>query len=172
METAASGERMQALADALLSAEREGGRPVVETVAIRFPKAVWVRVRRRALDRGETGLSWLSRCAEVCLGVAETGVSRGGVSVAAAESAGRGAEDLALKEMEALPLRIAEDPARSSVAVPGIRMPTGDGRLRLESSRCPTCGCLPSCHRQGAKQNRCEAHPTCVWVAIPPEDRS
>ena len=38
-----------------------------ETVAIRFPKALWKAVRVRAMLRGETGLSWLSRCAELCL---------------------------------------------------------------------------------------------------------
>ena len=38
-----------------------------ETVAIRFPKAVWKEVRVRAMLRGETGLAWLSRCAELCL---------------------------------------------------------------------------------------------------------
>ena len=46
-------------------------RQVPETVAIRFPKDVWRRVRLRALARGETGLSWLARCAEVCLRTAE-----------------------------------------------------------------------------------------------------
>ena len=39
----------------------------VETVAIRFPKETWRRVRARACERGESGLSWLSRCAEACL---------------------------------------------------------------------------------------------------------
>ncbi len=41
---------------------------VYETVTIRFPKALWTRVRMRALERGESGLAWLSRCAEAALG--------------------------------------------------------------------------------------------------------
>lgn len=60
-------------------------RQVEETVAIRFPKGVWLRVRQRALARGETGLAWLSRCAEVCLKVSETGSVVGGVTPEAVE---------------------------------------------------------------------------------------
>lgn len=44
-----------------------------ETVAIRVQKALWQRIRRRAFDRGETATKWLTRCAEICLAVAETG---------------------------------------------------------------------------------------------------
>ena len=39
----------------------------IETVAIRFPKETWRQVRARAALRGETGLSWLSRCAVLCV---------------------------------------------------------------------------------------------------------
>ena len=56
-----------------------------DTVAIRFPRALWLAVRQRALAREETGLSYLSRCARVCLEVASSGVPIGGVVASAVE---------------------------------------------------------------------------------------
>lgn len=89
----------------------------VETVAIRFPRETWKRVRVRAVARGESGLSWLSRCAEVCL--ADGRLRDGGEEEA---PAGRGS-DVAAKKID-----------------------EGVGRGGAELPRC-RCGHLVSVHR-------------------------
>lgn len=37
------------------------------TTSVRFPKDLWHRIRTRAVARNETGMAWLSRCAEMAL---------------------------------------------------------------------------------------------------------
>lgn len=56
-----------------------------KTVTVRIPEKVWRRIRLRALQRQEAAGAWLARCAEVCLGVAESGVAVGSVTRAAVE---------------------------------------------------------------------------------------
>ena len=60
-------------------------KPQVKTVSVRLPEDVWRRVRMRSLQRGESALAYASRCLSVCLGVAETGIARGGITAVAVE---------------------------------------------------------------------------------------
>lgn len=152
-----------------------------ETVPVRLQKTLWLKIRRRAMDRGESGLSWLNRCAAVCLGVAEGGGSIGGVTRAAVEPAegsvaGKnltgaariGAFDyvenadgtVTRKDWRVEDAQRPVDPSRpiQSPVVP---------RGTSEDLTCPKCGCRPASHRKGSKGNRCEAHPTCVWGDVP-----
>lgn len=73
------------------------------TVVVRLPRELWKQIRMRALARGETGLSWLSRCAEVCLAVAEGGSDVAGISPGAVEPP---------TGSDVAPKNAAEEPAR------------------------------------------------------------
>ena len=129
-----------------------------DTVAIRFPKGTWLKVRQRALARGETGLAWLSRCAEVCLRVSETGSVVGGVKPEAVEPP----EGSVAKKNEQGGVSV--DRSSVSTRVPGSASgrssqmgseETGRASSRVtDPARC-ACGHLETVHRQG---KRCESH--------------
>lgn len=141
-----------------------------KTVAIRFPEELWWKIRARATGRRETGLAWLSRCAEVCLGVAETGLMRGGVTAGAVEpqkngsdvvgekktttrAGGGGAGSGARQAPSAIALSSAFDaPDR-----------TGEAILSADDLGVPRCGCghLETVHKavldKAGARRRCQA---------------
>ena len=62
-------------------------------VNIRMPRELWMAVRKRALDRGESAQAWMVRAVGVCVAVAGSGGSRGGVTAGAVEPPGDPASD-------------------------------------------------------------------------------
>ena len=141
---AESGERIQAIADGMLAGVENGSDA---TTSVRLPKELWHRVRTRALARNESGMSWLTRCAEVALAKVE--LTRETV------------EPGSVTEV-VVPMRSSVTP-RQTKAVGDIQEPDLT-RLAGDPGHCPRCGCPRLVHQAGGHGERCERHPACVWA--------
>lgn len=114
----------------------------LKQVSFRLDEATWLAMRSRALRRGESAQEWLTRCIQVCLGVAETGIGRGGVTAEAVEPL-KGSDVVAEKKTDGRAVLEAPHAVRTS-----------GGLDRTPETRCVKCGEVWRLHQDGTKKNR------------------